>query len=141
MNSFHMVCATSIFKAVKDQGAQSMTYIHNFYKPQILKSALYVCAFENFFSTSSYVKDKINIYSHATLMIKILGMYLHLRAPKVFICMQIFNNSKVIDQCEKCNRSMNESWIRSLLTQLPNGGSMQLKYTNARMLSGLKENL
>ena len=38
---------------------------------------LYTFGFEILINSSSYVKEKIKMYSHVTLMIRILGMFSH----------------------------------------------------------------
>ena len=48
-----------------DQGAQRMTYIHNFYKPhQVLKLKSHYFEFEILFSALSCVKEKIKLKTH-----------------------------------------------------------------------------
>lgn len=53
-------------------------------------------------SILSYVNEEMEIYSYVTVMIKILGMYLRLWAPRLCILTQMFSNINVLHQFEKC---------------------------------------
>lgn len=59
------------------------------------------CEFVLHFFLVSYVKVKIQIYLHVTLMIRIPSMYLHRRATRLCILIYIFNNIKVFNQFKK----------------------------------------
>ena len=54
-------------------------------------------------SVLSYVKEKIKIYLEVMLMIEILSMYLHPRAPMACIWTQIFNGIKIFKRFDGVN--------------------------------------
>lgn len=67
------------FLALKgSRGLQCTTFIHNLYQlNQVLGSCFSYCRFETLFSTLSGVDEKIEVYSHVTLMIKCICIQRH----------------------------------------------------------------